>query len=495
METLRITCTAFFMILFSTVLPAQNIRERKINKTTEVVQQINKDVNAIKNLFGKKSKSAKSENSGYEEPEKGSNNSSPAPKKDSLKPGDIHPNAKVLDVDEMWPFNGGAAVVRKGVAYALIDSGGTFVVPFNKYRYVVYSGVTSGFFEIWGKNLNERFVTNAKGEMLGESGMEYMRLTEDGRYAVFFKGDKNDVRRENKLVYLDKNKRRFIVDAVSGASEFGNDGIKLVYAPAKGNQETSPYKNLFKGVVLRNTNSLSYAYMNLNNEIVTKEVFDYGRPFSDGMACVGKRNEFGEMKYGFININGEVTIPLIYSNQPSDFVCGRARVMPKEKTEFDYAYINKRGETVIKRKDANVGGFGSFSKSGFAFIGAKMMDTTGQVFNTNDFFSNAVNRISPKEYVTALYYSPELEKHIVDDGKIHFEILGRENGVAYYDLKTKRITGFFSFNRNVYFDPVSRLAYAEKYLGKDKLGKNIIRKGYINEDGIFMIVMGEMSKW
>ncbi len=35
----------------------------------------------------------------------------------------------------MYSFNGGAAVVRKGTAYALIDTNGNFIVPFNKYEF------------------------------------------------------------------------------------------------------------------------------------------------------------------------------------------------------------------------------------------------------------------------------------------------------------------------------------------------------------------------
>ncbi len=107
--------------------------------------------------------------------------------------------------------------------------------------------------------------------------------------------------------------------------------------------------------------------MNLKNEIITKEIFDDAMPFSEGMACVGKINEFGEMKYGFINTKGEIVIPLIYSNKPSDFKSGLSMVSPQDKTEFDYGYINKKGKIVIKRKDANVGGFPPFTSSGFAY--------------------------------------------------------------------------------------------------------------------------------
>ncbi len=100
---------------------------------------------------------------------------------------------------------------------------------------------------------------------------------------------------------------------------------------------------------------------------------------------------------------------------------------------------------------------------------------------------------------------------IINDGKIRFEVLTPQittdesyYNMAYYDIKTKKVIGPYSSGAGANradihfaptFDPVSNLCYAERYIGKDKTGKEIWRKGYINEDGIFKIVMGEKSKW
>ncbi|MBS1654438.1 MAG: hypothetical protein JSU05_06325 [Bacteroidetes bacterium] len=45
------------------------------------------------------------------------------------------------------------------------------------------------------------------------------------------------------------------------------------------------------------------------------------------------------------------------------------------------------------------------------------------------------------------------------------------------------------------FDPVSHLAYAEAAIGRDAHGTLVFRKGYVNEDGLFVLVQGSGSKW
>src|SRR5690606_39359120 len=65
-------------------------------------------------------------------------------KTNQLKAGSIHPDAVVLDVDELYPFYNGAAIVRKGSATALINAKGEFIVPFNKYKFDTNS--KNGFF-------------------------------------------------------------------------------------------------------------------------------------------------------------------------------------------------------------------------------------------------------------------------------------------------------------------------------------------------------------
>lgn len=52
-----------------------------------------------------------------------------------LKPGDINPNAKYIDADELKDFIQGVAIIKKGSSYALIDTNGNYIVPYNKYYF------------------------------------------------------------------------------------------------------------------------------------------------------------------------------------------------------------------------------------------------------------------------------------------------------------------------------------------------------------------------
>ena len=70
---------------------------------------------------------------------------------------------------------------------------------------------------------------------------------------------------------------------------------------------------------------------------------------------------------------------------------------------------------------------------------------------------------------------------------------------GFIDIKRKKaVEAAFEVHgiaREPVFDPVSGLALVKLRLGKDNRGATIYREGYINEDGVFMIVKGEKSKW
>ena len=84
------------------------------------------------------------------------------------KPGDVAPNQKQLMPTICSPFNGGAAIVRKGMSYGLIDASGNFIVPYNKYRKIASGEVVgisitkSGIFII----NDEEGAIDSKGKLI-----------------------------------------------------------------------------------------------------------------------------------------------------------------------------------------------------------------------------------------------------------------------------------------------------------------------------------------
>jgi hypothetical protein len=71
------------------------------------------------------------------------------------------------------------------------------------------------------------------------------------------------------------------------------------------------------------------------------------------------------------------------------------------------------------------------------------------------------------------------------------------HNVGYINLAARKVVmpvfEVVSQNR-IFFDPVSRLGYAKVCIGQNNAGL-VYREGYINEDGLFVLVKGETSKW
>jgi len=63
------------------------------------------------------------------------------------------------------------------------------------------------------------------------------------------------------------------------------------------------------------------------------------------MAVVGKKTSFGEVKYGYINTEGKLVIPLLYSIKPSEFSGGYAKVVPKDKSNLSMPLLTKRARS------------------------------------------------------------------------------------------------------------------------------------------------------
>ncbi|UAY53179.1 WG repeat-containing protein [Ferruginibacter albus] len=394
-----------------------------------------------------------------------------------LKPGDLSPNAVVLDVDRMYNFNHGAAVVQKGNKYAMMDTTGNTVIGFGNTvilskspqflyerkftnKLTSYSGeMSTGLFS------GDGFI-NYKGEIIGSSfikkGFIINGLSYDGKYVSFYLN--------KKYVYVDVDQNSYSVEEnLKNLSE--NIGITV--------------KRSANGKEL-------YGYRNLGNKAITDKIYDVAEPFFDGMACVGKKDFYGEVKYGFIDTTGKEVIPCQYTNEPMNFSCGFAKVVPKDKGEYKSCYINKKGDVVFKIKDKD---FDMFLR-GYAFNGTSVMDTLGKIYTHTQF----LEKWGIKSDLLILDY-----KYAFNDGKIRVRGKSKQEpaqqAFGYIDLRTNKfVEPYFrdwgaSAGNAPYFDPVAKLAYVEYYLGKDAAGKEKYRKGYINEDGIFMIVMAEKSAW
>lgn len=399
-------------------------------------------------------------------------------------PGDISTNAVYIEADFMYPFNNGAAIIRKSTSTAMIDKNGNVIVPYGKVRFsVINKFIDNGLFA-GTRHENSDFVCYlANGKEITEPGAKFTRLTLDGKYACFQK--------EGQVyVYIDKNGKRLTVkESIEDVSE----GIGIVTRRSK----------------LDKYNIANYyrTYMNLNQKVLTTKEYDEITPFSDGMALVGKRDEFGMVKYGFIDSTGKEVVPLKYSNKPSNFKNGLAKVIPANRSDFLYAYINKRGDVVIKHTTQEIKGMSAFSEfrgNGYAFSNNWVMDTTGRIIPNKEIFSkfgfktdkqifnHYFNIDSKGIYVDGLFrvYTQDYNATLKD----------RRNCGGFYNIKTGKMAQAVFNVRNedgydLVFSPSTKLAYAQLFLGKDAAGNEMFRRGYINEDGVFEILQKSADKW
>ncbi|HRO47601.1 WG repeat-containing protein [Agriterribacter sp.] len=396
-----------------------------------------------------------------------------------LKPGDVHPNAKVIDADILYPFNNGLATVSKGTALALINAKGEFFIPYNS-QYDLSRGENPEILAIGGKYLN----TNGKLLAESNSGGSW-GLTKDQMYLENIKQDANSPKWSIRI--SDKNGKKYEIK----------------------NLPSMPYyigEEMY--VVQKERNDDNHAVMNFNGEYVTKFIYNSIGYFVNGMAVVSKIDEFGKRRYGYIDKTGKEVIPVMYSKWPTHFAGGLASIYPADKTEFAQAVINKKGEIVAKLPRERLIYY--IGNGFFNYDPLHIMDTKGKVIAIKDFLasygveSTASDREImlhvTSEYVEHEFTVPHIQK--ADDGKMWYARYSKKNDFissGFVDIKEKKVVEaafeIYETRREPVFDPVTKLALVKLRLSKDNRGNTIYREGYINEDGVFMIVKGEKSKW
>jgi hypothetical protein len=411
-----------------------------------------------------------------------------------------------LDVDRLFPFYDGYAVIQKGEAYALINASGTIVVPFNKYVFNLKSnsdfGFTSGFCVVMDVNTNRWGMLNNKLELFIPCIYAHVQpVDNNGRIWV---GKEFEASTNGQ--YILDSKGSLIGEVSAIGKNFQNNGIARVFSyQLKGDLVLCR-----KSVRTPSGSQTKYGFANLNGtSIVIPLEYDEAWPFSENMAIVGRRDEFGIMKYGFINTQNKLVIPFKFTKRPGRFHNGRACVEPLDKSEFNYGYIDTRGEVVIKIKNepnCNInlirGGMGSeipidmYSLSdftnGFSFwsrdcrndkksSGLIVMDTSGNM----------------NHYNSLLIKNGWIDGYLPQDRFIHNEVLLRGVGDRMHAIadihgniliKTSEDPNLRAYIRTT-FEPVSKLAVVRM------VKQNVNIDGYVNRQGEIVIVKGPEGKW
>ncbi len=453
---------------------AQNKTTETIEKTGEALEKTGK---VLESIFRKKNKTNEDKDGTINQPTSNQKSNETEQtnrtnKTNQLKAGSIHPDAVVLDVDELYPFYNGAAIVRKGSATALINAKGEFIVPFNKYKFDTNS--KNGFFIVTSYdkiNASVGFITS-KGDYINTKG--YPAIWEE--YLI----DSENITGSNggpiHYIYtITSEKYKITGDIPAIDTRIGNELI--------------PFGTTGK-----------VGFKNFEDKIVIKPIYLSVDPFYEGVAIVSKQNEFGEIKYIYIDTNGNPITSIQFSRKPEPFSNGLGKVYYSFNERLKYSYINKKGEIIFTENNKDQ--FGAFylgyaqkiilgtSKS--FIIDKNMKQKTVSEF-LNDFGIEPKNDSGsitfPKETsnINTSSNFPFLPFRFYNGQKVQYGYLFIESKSAVYgDFEDT------DFVNEFIFDKVSGLKHIK--WKKSKMSGDVI-DGYINTEGVFMIVKGEASKW
>lgn len=489
------------ILLIATFTNAQS------NKTEKTVQQVGAAVETLKVLFGKKKKTSDSisftteEKIGTISAKMGAN---------IYIAGKITDKTKYIDCDKLYPFNKGAAIVKKGDAYALIDRDANFIVPFHKYENIYHSKEhnVTGIFSATKKDQNHTSVyINYQGKEIVPSSTKDGRYFSENSFGDFLVAEnENENHTVTSVIILNAEGKRY--DLTIAGNIGSSDGEKAKYAFT---DSTIVYN------VIKNNKRL-FGFKNIDGSGFSPQ-FDYLGSFSYGVAFFGKKNEFGEMSYGIINRKGKIVFPAQFKGYPRKFNNGTVVLQAGSQADFDSAIINSNGEILFKNTNESKNKYGIFYEfqGAFSYKGQYMLDRKGKVYKQVDFLKSIGLPIGEyNKFQTGYFYPPTWPF----GGSDHFERFTVASGTGFMGNKEfnglyNSITGevllcrllatsggvnhlnWNSLDSYVFFDKYSDLAHVVlEGTEKDRYDKYIGIDGYINSKGEFAIVKStKKSDW
>lgn len=438
----------------------------------------------------------------------------------------ISPDAIKLDIDRFLFITHGLVAVQKGDKQALIDVKGNFIIPWGKYTYsdcgpILWQNlirvsdanniVSGGFIDLQGKviiPIKDRYMYGCFN-YFGISKLGSQSLDNKGNVLqekTFFASSGEFPGRE---LYTKKQATNRIL-IIKEVDETEIRGPKD-YTPK--NNTPGHYAKTKDGNLAFTYKKKKYFYGNKLGQVLLSVNYDVARDFTDGRAAVMKTDEFGVGKWGFIDTLGKLVIPLIFTKEPGYFHDGLALVDPTDKTEFQYAYIDKTGQIKIKigspdKKDYYTP-LTSDGKKGLKYVTPTLWIPD---IPTVSYFINGYSLWSRNGYLTLLdttgrFFTPtEFIKNIQSDlpQKLIFQSIS-ELGV-YYSFNINTIGyGLVDFTGNILF-PFTGGQYNPDYYSPYALGEvsNDIQKkpqygykleGVVNSQGKFILIKEAKGTW
>ena len=257
--------------------------------------------------------------------------------------------------DYAEPFVGPIAQVRKGFFKGFIDRKGDWVVAPELQDITKFNEVD--YYDVEGANLKHGLIDGC-GKWVVEPKYDNIQEPSEGRFCV------------------EKNYRRGFIDMdgnVIAEPQFCNaknfrEGLAAVTVPgADGKRESGqsgfigldgnwaiPPKfksagSFNNGVAIVSGDNWLDGLIDKNGEFILEPTFNEIHGFSEGLAIV----ELGK-KFGFINLEGQIVVPVIYDGA-KHFNNGLAKVCIQKGKKEVYGIVNAAGEEIIPVKYSWIG--------------------------------------------------------------------------------------------------------------------------------------------
>jgi len=429
----------------------------------------------------------------------------PVPEKTytGLQPGDISPDAVKIDVDNIKAIINGACIIVKGKLEAMIDLKGNFLVPWGKYQYYVDETRPN-----YSTLIHVSDPVGTAHGYINTRGQVVIPL-------VYYKAGDFDV---YKIAS---------VGTIHGSFNIDNHGRELpeyYYTPiwwdnlSERNLYDRPQADNFLRTDITERNAPGTApsqnratFIDRYGKITIHQKYYQTGAFSEGMCAVAAIDQFNVVRWGYINEAGKLVIPFKYIIRPGNFHNGLALVVPQEKTDFDFAYIDKSDN--IKFKITHSEYYPSFN--GVLSAEAPHNPNVARMVVNGDFFNGFAYWKGWGDEVVLLDTAGQFHKfhEIVKDPLIAnspggLSMFKHDDLGIYYKIIRKGTTsantvGLVDYNGNTIFPPAfswltpdlySPYAYATVLpvnapypTAADK--RNI--SGIVNRQGVFVLVLAK----
>ncbi|GAB1462291.1 WG repeat-containing protein [Pedobacter sp.] len=496
MKTTKII--SLIVVFQTTIVQAQTTGE-KIEKTGQQVESVVETINSIKSLFKKKDKTREQTTTKNEVTKGIFNLGSGLSKPSVYKAGAISKNVKYIDCDEIRDFNRGAAIIKKGNSFALINSQGEFIVPFNKYSEIseTKSLSKSGIFRVnnWNSDYSSLYegYINSEGLLLigGEAAKTYIP-SEDGKHLVSITENKTSQTSIVSVIDSKGNKKNISIDGLCSRGYHGSTYIQDSVI-------------VFNKII---ANKTRYGFKTVSG-FGTTASFETLSNFSYGVAEFSKTDEFGKVKYGFINKKGQIIFPAKLAYKQGPFRAKHIVLKASQDADFESAIIDLTGKIIYKNTKESETKAGNVLNADdwFVYSGKAILNEKGELYTQQDFFQKIGVSIGPNSQFKSGYFTSKNMGWDYDDNNQRFTVSENNSildNIQYnglYNVKTGKVLlvrllsdGLSGLNwngldRQIMFDNESGLARVTLHTDKkDKNNRYIGINGYIDGDGVVRII-------